>query len=156
MTLPSNLSKCILPFIQQYSGQRCLLVGELAQMTSIMAQDTRSHALATPFTLKQLSELPPIDMAIVSDLVEKSAKVVALECLAALRNQYAQRILLLVNEQQNTHWQLTDYLGLGFKKRGEFDGYGVYSYAIEDYQFKKDWLNSRYWANPDRFDKHRW
>jgi len=157
MTASSDLSKIILPFIQQYRGQRLLLAGELANKTLHKVQDTRSHTLATPFTLAQLTTLPPIDIAIISDVVESLTKVDATQWLAALRNQHAQHLLLIVEQRNvNTNWQLADYLALGFKKRGEFDCYALYSYAIEDYQFKKEWLNSRYWANPDNFDKYRW
>jgi hypothetical protein len=39
---------------------------------------------------------------------------------------------------------------------GTQDGLQVFSYAIENYQLKKDWLNSRFWANPQHYDKYRW
>ncbi|MDT8372118.1 MAG: DUF6231 family protein [Gammaproteobacteria bacterium] len=32
----------------------------------------------------------------------------------------------------------------------------LFSYAIESYQPKHDWLNSRFWANPENYDKYRW
>ena len=157
MTASSDLSKMILPFIQQYRGKSLLIAGELAKKTLINEQDTRSHTLTTPFTLAQLTSLPLIDIAIISDVIENSSKVDATQWLATLRNQYAQHLLLIVNQQQTeSSWQLTDYLALGFKKRGEIKGRLIFSYAIEDYQFKKEWLNDRYWANPENFDKYRW
>jgi len=157
MTASSDLSEIILPFIQQYRGQSLLLAGKEAKKTSSKMQDTRSHTLTTPFTLAQLATLPPIDMAIVSDVVETLNRADATQWLATLRNQYAQHLLLIVNqrEQQET-WSLNDYFALGFKKRGERNGQLLFSYAIEDYQFKKEWLNSRHWANPENFDKYRW
>ncbi|MFT7234560.1 MAG: hypothetical protein ACI9QV_000122 [Methylophagaceae bacterium] len=157
MTASSDLSKMILPFIQQYRGKSLLIAGELAKKTLINEQDTRSHTLTTPFTLAQLTSLPLIDIAIISDVIENLSKVDATQWLATLRNQYAQHLLLIVNQQQTeSSWQLTDYLALGFKKRGEIKGRLIFSYAIEDYQFKKEWLNDRYWANPENFDKYRW
>jgi hypothetical protein len=157
MTASSDLSKMILPFIQQYRGKSLLIAGELAKKTLINDQDTRSHTLTTPFTLAQLTSLPLIDIAIISDVIENLSKVDATQWLATLRNQYAQHLLLIVNQQQTeSSWQLTDYLALGFKKRGEIKGRLIFSYAIEDYQFKKEWLNDRYWANPENFDKYRW
>ncbi|MBT3504715.1 MAG: hypothetical protein HN475_02960 [Piscirickettsiaceae bacterium] len=157
MTDLSDLSKIILPFIQQYHGQRLLLAGELAKKTLSKVQDTRSHTLTTPFSLAQLNTLPPIDIAIISDVIENLTKVDATQWLATLRNQYAQHLLLIVDQQRaEPSWQLTDYLALGFKKRGELNGQLLFSYAIEDYQFKRDWLNSRHWANPENFDKYRW
>jgi hypothetical protein len=157
MTASSDLSKIILPFIKQYRGKSLLVAGELAKNTLNTVQDTRSYTLTTPFTLTQLETVPTIDIAIVSDVIENLNKVEATQWLATLRNQYAQHLLLIVDQQQvESNWQLTDYLALGFKMRGQISQYQLFSYAIEDYQFKKEWLNSRYWANPENFDKHRW
>ena len=157
MTASSDLSKIILPFIKQYCGQSTLIAGDLAKKTLNTVQDTRSYTLATPFTLAQLETLPTIDIAIVSDVIENLNKVDATQWLATLRNQYAQHLLLIVDQKQIfSDWALTDYFALGFKKRGQINHYQIFSYAIEDYQFKKEWLNSRYWANPENFDKYRW
>jgi hypothetical protein len=46
---------------------------------------------------------------------------------------------------------------MGFRHlAGTEDGLQVFTYAIENYQPKRDWLNSRYWANPEMYDKYRW
>jgi len=157
MAALSDLSKIILPFIQQYRGQSILIAGDLVKNTLNTVQDTRSYTLTTPFTLAQLETLPTIDIAIVSDLIENLNKVDAVQWLSTLRNQYAQHLLLIVDQKQfRSDWVLTDYFALGFKKQGQINHYQIFSYAIEDYQFKKEWLNSRYWANPDNFDKYRW
>ena len=157
MTASSDLSKIILPFIKQYCGQSILIAGDLAKKTLNTVQDTRSYTLTTPFTLAKLEALPSIDIAIVSDVIENLNKVDATQWLATLRNQYAQHLLLIVDQKQScSDWGLTDYFALGFKKRGQINHYQIFSYAIEDYQFKKEWLNSRFWANPENFDKYRW
>lgn len=156
MTESASLSTLITPFIEHYRGQRLLLVGERVQQALTTDQDTRSHKMTTPLSRQALADTPPCDMAIISDLVESLPKTEAIECLAALRNQYVQKILLIVDPSSAASWQLSDYLALGFKQRGQAEGLLYFSYAIEDYQFKKDWLNSRYWANPENFDKYRW
>jgi hypothetical protein len=53
-------------------------------------------------------------------------------------------------------WQFADFLGLGFKLHFQDDDNQIFFYAIESYQIKKDWLNARFWANPENFDKYRW
>jgi len=158
MTVSSDLSKIILPFIEQFKGRRQLIAGDTANLVCQGLQDTRSHTLTTPFKLKQLDTLSLIDVAIVSDLIENLPQQQAVQWLSKLRNQYAQHILIIVNETQcqHPHWTLTDYLALGLKRRGQVADFTLYTYEIENYQFKKAWLNSRYWANPENFDKYRW
>jgi len=158
MTVSSDLSKIILPFIEQFKGRQQLIAGDIANTACQGMHDTRSHSLTTPFKLDQLTTLPLIDVAIVSDLVESLPPQQAVQWLSKLRNQYAQHILMIVNESESqSHcWALTDYLALGLKRRGQVANFTLYTYEIENYQFKKDWLNSRYWANPENFDKYRW
>ncbi len=102
--------------------------------------------------------MPLIDVAVVSDLIESLPQQQAIQWLSKLRNQYAQHILMIVNEPEieSQPWALTDFLALGLKRRGYVADFTLYTYEIESYQFKKDWLNSRYWANPENFDKYRW
>ncbi|MES1925471.1 hypothetical protein T31B1_09108 [Salinisphaera sp. T31B1] len=35
-------------------------------------------------------------------------------------------------------------------------GWSLYRYDIHDYKTTPDWLNKRYWANPERWDQERW
>jgi hypothetical protein len=159
MTISSDLSKIVLPFLEQFKGQQQLIVGEIAKTACQGLQDSRSQALATPFTLSQFDSLAPlIDVAIISDIVENLPQQQAIQWLSKLRNQYAQHILIIVNESKSSEqgWTLTDYLALGLKHRGHVDIFTLYTYEIENYQFEKDWLNNRYWANPENFHKYRW
>ncbi len=152
----SELSRILTPFIDQYRGQDLLLAGQLCQFDLMEQQDTRSYVLTTPFALSQLSDLPYLDLAVVSDVVETLTKQHAMQWLATLRNQYTARMMLIVDQNKAHHWKLTDFLALGLKKHAQYDNFILYSYAIENYQFPKDWLNSRFWANPSNFDKYRW
>jgi hypothetical protein len=65
---------------------------------------------------------------------------------------------LVVDKQKSfeQNWQFADFLGLGFKLHYQDEHHQVFFYAIESYQIKKDWLNARFWANPENFDKYRW
>lgn len=152
----SELSRILIPFIDQHRGQNLLLAGQLCQFNLMGQQDTRSYALTTPFALSHLSDLPYLDLAVASDVVESLPKQQAIQWLATLRNQYTARMMLVVDQNKTHHWELTDFLALGLRLHAQYDNFVLYSYAIEDYQFPKDWLNSRFWANPDNFDKYRW
>jgi len=149
------LSSLFLPFLKQNEGESWLLTGYFTETELVDLQDTRSYSLTTPFSLTQLQSLPVLDIAFISDLVETTDKQVATQWLATLRNQYAAKIVLLVDHTK-TNWDLTDFLALGFRQQGQHQHFTIYGYAIESYQFHKDWLNSRHWANPENFDKYRW
>lgn len=120
--------------------------------------DTRSHILKMPFSIQQLADIPTIDLAIISNITETLPKAQALEWLGFVRNAHAQRVIV-ISEQSSSSlqgWQITDYLSLGMKHLITVDNYQLFSYAIENYQLKRDWLNSKFWANPENFDKYRW
>jgi len=144
--------------VAQYQHKSLLLAGDAAINLGIDLQDTRFKTLKTPFSLEQLTKLPHIDLAIISDVLESTPKEQAIEWLSMLRNGYAQQLIVIMD---NTHtatknWQLTDFLALGFNTLFSDSRFAIYSYNIENYRPKKDWLNSRFWANPENYDKYRW
>jgi hypothetical protein len=121
-----------------------------------------------------LSAINP-DLVIVGDVLSHLSETAAIEIVAMLRNQLNAQIILLQNP--NTALQFHDLLGLGFKrefKRSEQDELSsvdrssidlsardltdceIYSYDISNYNKKRDWNNSRFWANPQNFEKYRW
>jgi len=158
MTVLSDLSKIILPFIEQFQAKTLLVGGETAVTLCNDLHDTRSTVLTTPFKLDQLVDLGAVDIAIISDIIELSSKAEANEWLGVLRNGHTQHIIVIAdnNKSMQQGWQLADFLALGLKKIGEHQNQHVYVYAIESYQQKRDWLNSRFWANPENYNKYRW
>jgi len=135
-----------------------LLVGETARRCYIEQHDTRSQLLTTPFTQQQLHEIKSVDLAIVSEVIESLNKKQAIAWLGLLRNSLAQRIIIMTNNSAppSHSWQLADYLAMGMKHIASTPDHNVHSYALESYQFKREWLNSRFWANPENYDKYRW
>jgi hypothetical protein len=114
--------------------------------------------LKTPFSLQQLDNVDLINLAIISDLIETQAKTNAIEWLSMLRNNHAQQLILICNKTSQfiQHWQLADFLALGFQQLYSDNNSVIYSYNIQSYRPKRDWLNSRFWANPENYDKYRW
>ncbi|MBE9533296.1 MAG: hypothetical protein IMF04_04165 [Proteobacteria bacterium] len=121
-------------------------------------QDTRTQVLTTPFSLEQLTNIEPINLAIISDIIESMTKEHAIEWLAMVRNRHARSLIIIVDSTKPNEqpWQLADYLALGLNKIADHKQYQLFAYAIESYRPKRDWLNSRFWANPENFDKYRW
>jgi Family of unknown function (DUF6231) len=158
MTISSDLSKIILPFIEQFHSKTIIVAGETAIKLSKELHDTRSHALTTPFSLEQLADLPTMDLAIISELTETLTKELATQWLGILRNRHVSHIIVISEREKALQqgWQLTDFLAMGFKLHGNHDDTDIFSYAIESYQPKRDWLNARFWANPENYNKYRW
>jgi len=135
-----------------------LLAGETAVNSFRDLQDTRSHTLKTPFSLEQLNDQARIDLAIISDLIETLPKQEAIQWISMVRNRHAQHLVLITNSERANQqgWQIADYLALGLQQHGSHNDYQLFSYNIESYRPKHDWLNSRFWANPENYDKYRW
>lgn len=105
------------------------------------------------------------DFGIVSDCIEHLTKNNAIHLLARLRDLYTKKLLIVVPigdewSEHQSRWQETELLALGFivKARLRFDEKPVHVYAfdIATYKTTPDWLNSKYWANPQLWDKYWW
>ncbi|KKM22836.1 hypothetical protein LCGC14_1621280 [marine sediment metagenome] len=159
MTDSIALSKLITPLITQFSPKTILTAGEAAATCLQTDNDTRIHHLKTPYHQQQLEDISAVDLAIISELTESLSKPLAQAWLGTIKNYYAPHIILISHPTlaAKHNWQFTDYLAMGFKHiAGSQDGLRIFSYAIENYQPKRDWLNSRFWANPEMYDKYRW
>jgi len=158
MSTSLDLATILSPLIKQCQHPSLLLAGEIAINSCKEWHNTKPHLLKTPFSIQQLADLPTIDLAIISDITETLPKSQAMQWLGLMRNAHAQHIIVISEITLATQqgWQLADYLALGMKRISIVDNYYLFSYAIESYQPTHDWLNSRFWANPDNFDKYRW
>lgn len=145
--------------MDQFKPRSLLIAGGVAETCLEDTQDTRSTTLTTPFKQSQLSEIDPVDVAVISNLTESLERGPGQQWLGTLRNLFAPHIILISDPQkaEANGWQFADYLALGLEHfAGSEEGLQVFSYAIEDYQPHHDWLNARFWANPENFDKYRW
>ena len=104
-------------------------------------------------------------LALATEVVESLDKVAARRLLAALRDLYAERLLLLVAlhgaESRNAGTrEFAELLSLGLSAMGRWVTgrrvFRAYSFDLYDYKLTPDWLNSRHWAHPELFDKYWW
>lgn len=158
MTDYDHLSMLISPLIAQFQAKSVLIVGETAQNCYQNEQNSTIQSLRSPYTIEQLKAVQAIDLAIVSELTETLTKEKAIQWLGTLRNRHAGHIIIISDIALSSRqgWQLADYLGLGMKHIHSTKTHQLFFYAIENYQIKKDWLNSKFWANPENYDKYRW
>ena len=84
-------------------------------------------------------------------------RVLARQLIAALRDLLARQMLVFVPENLLEDTALLG-LALNCQARFEVDGmeWQAWSYDIRTYKAVPDWLNPRFWANPENWDKYRW
>ncbi len=81
------------------------------------------------------------------------------QLLARIRDLHAERVLHI---DRTAGWSLASSLALGFSQLSgddnfiAEDGFSVFGFDIRTYKSIPNWLNSRYWANPELWGKHRW
>ena len=84
--------------------------------------------------------------------------------LSALRDLHARQLLAFVPADawsgQTTQTQADQLRALGLQQQARFEQDGdlidVWSFDIRTYKTVPDWLNPRFWANPDNWNKYRW
>jgi hypothetical protein len=105
------------------------------------------------------------DFSIVADVIEHMNKNAAVQLLARLRDLYTKKLLVVVpigNEWtgHQSLWRDSDFLALGFVGKARIQvakkPIHVYAFDIATYKTTPDWLNNKYWANPQLWDKFRW
>jgi mitochondrial fission protein ELM1 len=99
------------------------------------------------------------DLVIVADCLEHLPLRQGRELLGGLRNLNTSRLAVLV-DLAASEWQLTDFYALALQASERFarDGQVVtlFSYDLHDYKQVPDWLNAKFWANPQNFGKYWW
>ena len=107
-------------------------------------------------------DLPgPYDCVLVTDTLEHLPKHEAGILLSRLRDLYARYLLVAVKVGESegggtTRWSESELLAYGLRRLGRYGPVHVYAFDIYDYKLTPDWLNSKYWANPELFDKYWW
>lgn len=112
-----------------------------------------------------IQQLPMYDVVVLFGVIEQLDKHPAETLMGCLRDLHARHLFVLVPignrwPGQNSHWQQSDLLALGLSA---YKTYHVeegmlqwYRFELENYKATPDWLNSKYWANPELFGKFRW
>lgn len=105
------------------------------------------------------SPMHHVDLVIVLDGFCKASKTEDMQCIAKLRDQVAKHLVVGVSTEFQMLWPMTDFIAMGMKKLAVVDEQNpliFYSYDILTYKQVPDWLNPKYWSNPEKWDKHRW
>lgn len=131
---------------------------EASENVAFLAQDQ----------LDRLAELEQFDFILIQNLIENLPYEKGEHLIAQVRDIHAREMLLILPVSQPVNkadestenkngWQPAQLISLGMKQVAVFDhNVHAYYYALETYKKVPDWLNNKYWANPERFNKYRW
>lgn len=148
--------------LDRYAPARLLLIGE--QQFPALQAFREAHpetelAWATPGPLPVELAARRFDLALVVDCLEHLPKRAGLELLGGIRNLNASRIAVLA-DLQACGWQETDFYSLALQASERFardkQVLTLFTYDLREYKQVPDWLNARFWANPENFGKFWW
>lgn len=165
----------------QYHPTKQLIVASkkpIAIIQNYVKQHDCNLSEISPSTADHIS-LPYQAFAIIIDYLEHMEKATGLEQLARLRNLHCNHMWIAVTAD-NSQWHFSDFIALGCKRLGDFEieresdqnfqpdthqpnehqpnkqlTVKAYGYDLGYYNRRRDWNNSRHWANPEMWSK-RW
>ncbi|POA17132.1 hypothetical protein C1886_23465 [Pseudomonas sp. FW300-N1A1] len=148
--------------LDRYAPQRLLLIGA-SDFPALQAfrqahPETRIDQ-AAPGALPPELAAQRFDLALALDCLEHLPKRDGLNLLGGIRNLNASRIAVLA-DLNACGWQETDFYSLALQASERFQRdeqvLTLFTYDLLDYKQVPDWLNSRFWANPENFGKYWW
>ncbi|NNA14358.1 DUF6231 family protein [Pseudomonas lundensis] len=148
--------------LDRYAPQRLLVVGA-SQFPALHAfQQAHPDALisrAAPGALPEDVAGQRFDLALVVDCLEHMPKKAGLELLGGIRNLNASRLAVLA-DLTACDWKETDFFALALQNNESFQRddqiLTLFTYDLREYKDVPDWLNARFWANPENFGKYWW
>jgi hypothetical protein len=148
--------------LARYTPEKLLLVGasELPALNAFhSAQPQCRVATAPAAALPAELAAQRFDLALLVDCLEHLSKRDGLQLLGGIRNLNASRVAVLV-DLQAAGWQETDFFALAMQASEQFQREDqtlhLFTYDLLDYKQVPDWLNAKFWANPENFGKYWW
>ncbi|HEN8709575.1 TPA: hypothetical protein U8203_000391 [Pseudomonas putida] len=147
--------------LERFTPRRLLLVGTRFPALDAFAQAHPQVTIETcqPGTLAAHVAAQRFDLALLVDCLEHLPKRAGLELLGGIRNLNASRVAVLA-DLRACGWQETDFFALALsaseKFRRDEQVLSLFTYDLHDYKQVPDWLNARFWANPENFGKYWW
>ena len=104
--------------------------------------------------------LNPVDLCIALITSRPTSSATYYTSLGLIKNLYCKHIECFLPPEENSLEILSMLVSLGFleKERLKINDHEFrrYSYHLNSYNRKRSWNNSKYWANPENFNKFRW
>lgn len=98
------------------------------------------------------------ELAVLADPQSLTTTDTICQLVARARDRWARQVLVLLPKQSNNHITEREFFALGFNHRQLPEAlqtdFAAYGFSITRYKPTPDWLNSRFWANPERWNKN--
>lgn len=147
--------------LDRFTPQRLLLVGTRFPALDAFAQAHPHVSIETaaPGPLPAELAAQRFDLALLVDCLEHLPKRTGLELLGGIRNLNSSRVAVLA-DLGACGWQETDFFALAMSVSERFQReqqvLSLFTYDLREYKQVPDWLNARFWANPQNFGKYWW
>ncbi|MFK3772035.1 DUF6231 family protein [Pseudomonas sp. NPDC089406] len=158
---PRTPQQALAALLERFAPRTLLLVGSRFPALDAFAEahpDTRIE-LAAPGALPAALAAQRFDLALLVDCLEHLPKRDGLQLLGGIRNLNASRVAVLA-DLAACGWQATDFFSLAMSASEKFQRDGqqlsLFTYDLHDYKQVPDWLNAKFWANPQNFGKYWW
>ena len=107
--------------------------------------------------LKDAGSIERVDLALVAGTLETLPRQSSEMLIALLRDRLADTFYCLANPCIISP---RDMIALGLVPQSGWpdgeDTQALYYFSIHDYKRTPDWLNPRFWAHPELWDRYRW
>ncbi|WP_405118438.1 DUF6231 family protein [Pseudomonas leptonychotis] len=159
---PRTPQQALAALLARYIPKRLLVVGsrDLPAIDAFIQAHPSCHIVhAEAGTLSSEVAAQRFDLALIVDCLEHLPKRAGLELLGGIRNLNASRMAVLV-DLQACDWQETDFFALALQASESFQReeqtLNLFTYDLLDYKQVPDWLNAKFWANPENYGKYWW
>ncbi|PWU26486.1 hypothetical protein DK254_28400 [Pseudomonas sp. RW407] len=148
--------------LDRYAPQRLLLVGAQG-IPAVEAfrqahPDCQVHGAAAGALPTELAA-QRYDLALLADCLEHLERRAALQLVGGIRNLNSSRVAVLVDLAEAGVAEIDFYaLGMQASERFQRDDQTLtlFTYDLREYKQVPDWLNAKFWANPENFGKYWW
>ncbi|AUX87340.1 DUF6231 family protein [Acinetobacter tandoii] len=110
-----------------------------------------TELLSLPFTQRYdlgFVVLDNLEMSSLSDVTKA-------QFLVKLRDLMAKKLVVVATEQDNKLMRSLGFTQL-IEKSAQGNDLAIWQFNILNYKHVPDWFNSKYWANPENWNKFRW
>jgi len=155
----NNALSCMMHIIEEIKPSHVLVAS--SQIEEIL-KDAKAQCVIQALPASKMLDLQlnsddvkNVDLVVLSENLNQLEHAKMIEVIGVLRNNLNAKMLILCNEASTLSF--SDMLSLGFKREEQDEsGLTLYSYDIASYNKRREWNNSRFWANPENFNKYRW
>ncbi|UOG19033.1 DUF6231 family protein [Acinetobacter sp. PK01] len=110
-----------------------------------------TELLSLPFTQRYDLGFVVLDNTEMSGLSD----VTKAQFLVKLRDLMAKKLVVVTTEQDNKLMRSLGFTQL-IEKSAQGNDLAIWQFNILNYKHVPDWFNSKYWANPENWNKFRW